>query len=336
MVANFKVFKKNSPNEKLTLYLPKRDFVDHISCVDPIECVVLIDPEYLVHNKKIFGQVVVCFRYGREEDEVMGLTFQKELYLASEQIYPPTKKDLKMSKLQERLVKKLGSTAYPVTFEISTAAPTSVVIQGDAGNDMKACGVEYFVKLYHHGDRVSVNICVRNHSNKEVKKIKASVQQCIDITMFTSGQYRVSVASIETEEGCPISPGSSLQKVLHLSPSLEMNKRKPGVALDGKLRHHETSLASSTLLADPDQKDIFGIIVSYVVRVKLYLGALGGELTAELPVVIMNPKPDKLRIFRADSTADVETFRQQSVENDLDDDVGMIGKNIEKLRMISE
>jgi arrestin-1 len=66
------------------------------------ECVVLIDPEYLVHNKKVFGQVVCCFRYGREEDEVMGLTFQKELYLASEQIYPPAKKDVIMSKLQVR------------------------------------------------------------------------------------------------------------------------------------------------------------------------------------------------------------------------------------------
>jgi hypothetical protein len=32
-----------------------------------------------------------------------------------------------------------------------------------------------------------------------VKKIKASIQQCIDITMFTSGQYRVSVACLETE-----------------------------------------------------------------------------------------------------------------------------------------
>lgn len=36
MVVNFKVFKKTSPNGKLTLYLGKRDFVDHISSVDPI------------------------------------------------------------------------------------------------------------------------------------------------------------------------------------------------------------------------------------------------------------------------------------------------------------
>lgn len=43
-------------------------------------------------------------------------------------------------------------------------------------------------------------------------------------------------------------------------------------------------------LASPDQRDAFGIIVSYAVKVKLFLGALGGELAAELPFVLMHPK----------------------------------------------
>lgn len=43
-------------------------------------------------------------------------------------------------------------------------------------------------------------------------------------------------------------------------------------------------------LSAPDQRDAFGIIVSYAVKVKLYLGALGGELSAELPFVLMHPK----------------------------------------------
>ena len=60
--------------------------------------------------------------------------------------------------------------------------------------------------------------------------------------------------------------------------------------MDGKLKNEDTNLASSTLLTSPDQRDVFGIIVSYSVKVKLYLGALGGELTAELPVVLMHPK----------------------------------------------
>lgn len=43
-------------------------------------------------------------------------------------------------------------------------------------------------------------------------------------------------------------------------------------------------------LASPENRDAFGIIVSYAIKVKLFLGALGGELSAELPFVLMHPK----------------------------------------------
>ncbi|XP_013930153.1 PREDICTED: phosrestin-2-like, partial [Thamnophis sirtalis] len=46
-----RVFKKASPNAKLTVYLGKRDFVDHIDLVDPVDGVVLVDPEYLKERK---------------------------------------------------------------------------------------------------------------------------------------------------------------------------------------------------------------------------------------------------------------------------------------------
>ena len=49
--------------------------------------VVLIDPEY-VKERKVFGHVLAAFRYGREDLDVLGLTFRKDLYLAAEQIYP--------------------------------------------------------------------------------------------------------------------------------------------------------------------------------------------------------------------------------------------------------
>lgn len=43
-------------------------------------------------------------------------------------------------------------------------------------------------------------------------------------------------------------------------------------------------------IASPEARDAFGIIVSYAVKVKLFLGALGGELCAELPFILMQPK----------------------------------------------
>lgn len=48
---------------------------------------MLIDPEYL-KDRKVYGHVLAAFRYGREDLDVLGLTFRKDLYLASEQIYP--------------------------------------------------------------------------------------------------------------------------------------------------------------------------------------------------------------------------------------------------------
>jgi len=46
---------------------------------------VLIDPDY-VKDRKVFGHVLAAFRYGREDLDVLGLTFRKDLYLASEQV----------------------------------------------------------------------------------------------------------------------------------------------------------------------------------------------------------------------------------------------------------
>lgn len=45
--------------------------------------VIIIDPEYLVAGRLIAVQLVSLLRYGREDDEVMGVNMSKELCLAS-------------------------------------------------------------------------------------------------------------------------------------------------------------------------------------------------------------------------------------------------------------
>ena len=41
-----------------------------------------------------------------------------------------------------------------------------------------------------------------------------------------------------------------------------------GVALDGRVRGEEADLASSTLLADENSRDIFGMVISYTAKVR--------------------------------------------------------------------
>lgn len=101
-------------------------------------------------------------------------------------------------------------------------------------------------ELYHHGESLSVNVHIANNSSKTVKKIKVSVRQFADICLFSTAQYKCTVAEVESEDGCQVAPGFTLSKVFTLTPLLANNKDKWGLALDGQLKHEDTNLASST------------------------------------------------------------------------------------------
>lgn len=146
-------------------------------------------------------------------------------------------------------------------------------------------------ELYHHGETISVNVHIANNSNRTVKKIKVSVRQFADICLFSTAQYKCTVAEIESDDS--VGPGFTLSKVLTLRPLLKDNKDKRGLALDGQLKHDDSNLASSTIITDPAHRENLGIIVQYKVKVKLCIGGpiLGGDLVAELPFTLMHPEP---------------------------------------------
>jgi len=145
---------------------------------------------------------------------------------------------------------------------------------------------------YYHGESISVNVLVDNNTNKTVKKIKISVRQYADICLFSTAQYKCSVAELETEEGFPIQPSQTgFCKVYYVTPLLANNRDKRGLALDGKLKHEDTNLASSTIITDPSQKENLGIVVQYKVKVRLILGFGSSDLTVELPFTLTHPKP---------------------------------------------
>lgn len=150
-------------------------------------------------------------------------------------------------------------------------------------------------ELYHHGEKISINVHVANNSNRTVKKIKVCVRQFADICLFSTAQYKSVVAETESEDGCQVLPGFTLSKVFELCPLLANNKDKWGLALDGQLKHEDTNLASSTLITNPAQRESLGIIVHYKVKVKLLISGplMGGDLVAELPFTLMHPKPEE-------------------------------------------
>ena len=52
---------------------------------------------------------------------------------------------------------------------------------------------------------------------------------------------------LKKRDGFPLNPSSTMSKVYTLTPLLANNKDKRGLALDGKLKHEDTNLASSTM-----------------------------------------------------------------------------------------
>ncbi|XP_064568746.1 arrestin-C isoform X2 [Zonotrichia leucophrys gambelii] len=377
-----KVFKKTSPNSKLSLYLGKRDYVDNVDSVESVDGVCLIDPEYL-KDRKVYVTLTCAFRYGRDDLDVIGLTFRKDIYVLTTQLYPPVPDQAPktLTPLQEKLMKKLGENAYPFTFEvraaqplldmwlssehalyplfslfpcsaqIATNLPCSITLQPGPDDVGKACGVDFEVKgfcaenleekihkrnsvrliirkvqfapaqtgpapraettrqfmmsdkplhleasldkeIYYHGDPINVTVNINNTTNKVVKKIKISVDQITDVVLYSLDKYTKTVCSEEINE--TVAANSTFSKTYAVTPLLSSNRQKRGLALDGKLKHEDTNLASTTILRPGMDKEVLGILVSYKVKVNLVVSR-GGDVGVEMPVILMHPKPDDSR-----------------------------------------
>lgn len=70
-------------------------------------------------------------------------------------------------------------------------------------------------------------------------------------------------------------------------------------------------------ISDPAQKENLGIIVHYKVKVKLCLGPLGGDVVAELPFILMHPKPAEEFLYPAAKSAD-DAHEKREVSEPVD------------------
>lgn len=280
----------------------------------------------------------------------MGLTFARELVVASTQVYPPSPIPGGPTNLQERLYKKLGSNSFPFYLQMPRDAPASVALQQGQEETGRPCGVHWELRvfvgvstedqphrrscvrllvrrlqyapakqgrqpmascakefllspgklhlqvtldrqIYYHEEAIGMSVDVNNNSNKQVKRVKVCVMQVCHFSLGSSGHIRNTITSLESQDGCPVVPGASLSRTFYLKPSLR-DAHGQGIAMDGRLKVEDTSLASTTLFTRPDQRKYLGVVVSYVVRVKLSLGTLAGDLVAEVPFTLMNPPPE--------------------------------------------
>lgn len=69
----------------------------------------------------MFVTLTCAFRYGREDLDVLGLSFRKDLFIANYQAFPPVPNPPRPpTRLQDRLLRKLGQHAHPFFFTVRT------------------------------------------------------------------------------------------------------------------------------------------------------------------------------------------------------------------------
>ncbi|XP_046891086.1 S-arrestin-like [Hypomesus transpacificus] len=346
------IFKKLSRDKSVGVYMAKRDFVDRCDSVDPVDGVVLIDPVQ-VKGKKVYIMLSCTFKYGREDQDVLGMIFRRDIFLTTRQVYPDLqdKERSTHTKIQEKLLHKLGDNAFPFFFEFPDNLPCSVCLQPGPLDVGKQCSVEFEVKAfcaenldekvqkrssvrlairkiqyapedskvvpsaettceflmsdkplhvqvsleketYYHGEPINVNVDVTNSSNRSIKDISLSVEQVTNVVLYSNDKYVKSVVKNETEDVVP--SGTSLKKQYTLLPLLANCKERQGLALDGKLKHEDTNLASTSIVKDDVLKEVQGMLVSYKVVARLIAaGTVGSsDVSVEVPFKLMHPKPD--------------------------------------------
>ncbi|KAK1879543.1 S-arrestin [Dissostichus eleginoides] len=325
------VFKKICNDKSVGVYMGRRDFVDHVDSVDPVDGVILIDSQAL-QGRKVFVTLSCTFRYGRDDVSVLGVAIRRELHVSTRQVYPPLqdRESCIHSRMQAKLLQKLGDNAYPFYFEFPDNLPCSVMLQPGPNDSGKQCCVEFEIKafsaesqdakvrkrstvalmirkvqyapdsevaaqsveiskefamstnrctsrpawkeMYYHGETVKVNLSITNNTSKKHQEHRVSVDQISTVVLYSNDIW-VSLWPSRSLE--------SLQKVFKLLPLLANNRERRGIALDGKLKHEDTNLASSSIIKEGVLKEVMGIIVSYRVMVKLIIGGMMGSSEIE-------------------------------------------------------
>nr|AUG68929.1 arrestin-S1 [Carcharhinus amblyrhynchos] len=150
-------------------------------------------------------------------------------------------------------------------------------------------------EVYYHGDPITVSVEVTNNSNKDVKGVRVSVVQSTNVVLYSNDTYAEEIAVEESNDH--VASGSKLSKSYVILPSLTNNRSKHGIALDGRIKQEDSNLASSTILKEGADREVQGMLVSYVVKVSLSIPGVLGDLTAsdvavEIPFLLMHPNPE--------------------------------------------
>uniref|UniRef100_A0A8C4ND77 Arrestin-C n=1 Tax=Eptatretus burgeri TaxID=7764 RepID=A0A8C4ND77_EPTBU len=175
---------------------------------------------------KLYVSITGVFRYGRQDMDVIGMPFRRDIYIAHVQLYPQmSDHPLQLTHLQQLLLNKLGPNAFPFTFTVC-----------------KACfcfmrHLQLYVIMFHTVHCLSIS--------SSLPTFTPSVEQIANVVLYSHDKYVKTVLSEIFPD--TVEPNSTLSRTFNVTPLLANNRSHRGIVLDGRIKHEDTNLASSTM-----------------------------------------------------------------------------------------
>ena len=132
--------------------MPKRDLLMKGANgeIDPLEGVVLVSKRLAnQENVRIIIQVALELRYGREDEELMGLQFCNEMILASETLLPdPCDYIEEYDNNSDDLSQRFGCFLKPFKINIGSSLPPTIRLQPTRNYSGSPIGTTYTISVF--------------------------------------------------------------------------------------------------------------------------------------------------------------------------------------------
>ncbi|XP_059060344.1 phosrestin-2-like [Achroia grisella] len=231
----------------------------------------------LLDNKKLYGQVTLTFRYGREDEEVMGLKFCNEAIMSLAQIWPIhcNHEREPNTQLQDALIKRLGPNTYPFHLELTPLAPPSVQLVPAKQYSGAPIGTSYDVRAFV-AERADEKVSRRSTVRMGIRVLQGPGRQLPPASLPPNSSQRMfsvltnhrlkNKIKLETDENCR--PKSKETEYVVPAPP-RVTVEKPFILSDGRVEleawldkatyFHGESVKCSVVIANHSSKTVRGI-----------------------------------------------------------------------------
>jgi len=141
---------------------------------------------------------------------------------------------------------------------------------------------------FYPEEEIFVKVGVRNNSSREIKRIKVKLVQLSEVPVFNNNQIRDRTV-MKIDDGLNLPPGACTTRQFTLIPTLPPRQKQGQVFVQTNLHSEGRDILAPTTILSPkvDKHDLFGVHMSYVVRIKVTLGPLIGDAILDVPFVLV-------------------------------------------------